>query len=49
MKKLSFLMLCTFLTVLAAGCAQKSDSEKLKDDMNKAAKKLNDDMKKMVN
>ena len=49
MKKVSLLVLCAFLTVLSAGCAQKSDSEKLKEDMNKAAKKLNEDMKRMVN
>ena len=44
MKKVAWLMI-GLLAVIGSGCAQKSASEKLQDDLNRAGKKLNSDMK----
>lgn len=45
MKKLFSAMLIFVLALSISGCAQKTASEQLKDDMNKAAKNMNKDLK----
>ena len=48
MRKLFAGMFCLAVAVVfTAGCAQKSASEQLKDDMNKAAKQMDKDAKKL--
>ena len=49
MKKTTLFLCLALVLGLAAGCAQKSESEKLRDDMNKAGKKLSSDMKGFAN
>ena len=45
MKKSALLLLAVFIATLsAAGCAKKTASEQLKDDMNKAASQMKKDM-----
>ena len=44
MKKLALLVVCVFMVALVAGCAQKSETQQLKEDMNKAGKKLNNEL-----
>ncbi len=47
MKAFAIAMVCV-MVVLGSGCAQKSESEKMMDDMNKATKKMASDMKEMT-
>ncbi len=47
MKTLVIVMACV-LMFAASGCAQKSASEQLKSDMDKAGKQLNKDMKNLA-
>ena len=44
MKKLALLVVCVFMVALVAGCAQKSETQQLKEDMNKAGKKLSNEL-----
>ena len=48
MRVLVTIMVCV-LMFATSGCAQKSASEQLKSDMDKAAKQMNKDMKSLVN
>ena len=48
MKTLALMLVCAVMMV-ASGCAQKTESEKLRDDMNKAADKLSKEMKGFTN
>ena len=47
MKKIAMMVLCVMMAgALASGCAKKSASEQLQDDMNKAGKQMQKDMSK---
>ena len=48
MRVLVTVMACVFMFA-ASGCAQKSASEQLKSDMNKAGKQMDKDMKNLAN
>ena len=48
-KSLALALLVVGVALGAAGCAQKTESEKMMDQMNKDAKKASADMKKAVN
>lgn len=50
MKKIAMMILCVMVAgAFASGCAQKSASEQLRDDMNKAGKQMQKDMNKLAN
>ena len=45
MKKATLFMICAMTLAIAAGCAQKSASEQLRDDMKKTSNQLSKDAK----
>ena len=49
MKKSALFLMCVIALAAAAGCAQKSASEQLRDDMKKAGNQLNKDTKALLN
>ncbi len=49
MRKLLYFTLALMVTLTAVGCAKKSASEQLREDMNKAAKQIDKDVKNLIN
>ena len=49
MKKIALFLMCVMVLTVAAGCAKKTASEQLRDDMKKAGNQMNKDMKSFGN